>query len=482
MNSQPTQPIFACATGGNGRHALHLHRVSGRNIFAVLAPYLLFAKSKKTFQYAAHFAKYPHAPLTRYVVIQNQHQHQQKIDDVIVTLYPAPHSYTGEEMIEVSTHGNPLIIAQFFSLLRTLGFRDARAGEFTQRAVLNGKLDLTQAEGIHALIEADSWGAVELAHNNMSGLLTEEVKKLRALFIEILAYLEAHIDFAPDEVGQYSPENLLPTFHALTSQLTTLLGSYDSGLKIREGVKVVLCGAPNAGKSTLYNALLKSERAIVTPIAGTTRDVLEDKLRIGDKDFVLLDTAGLRETNDVVEKIGVERSFARIEQADVVCWVIDMTTCSTPEVFFSHVQQLRKNSSAGKETQHIIVANKTDQLSAEALALWKKHLSSTQENVVLVSQEQWAPLLHALVEAHAALAPTHANKETPMLISQRQKDKVTQALNGVLEACQLLRAQDYPEKVAFVLNEAKASLEEVVGQIGTEEVFDAVFSSFCIGK
>lgn len=477
--------IFACATGMNSRHALHLHRLSGKNVFALLVPHLFFAKSQKPFQYAAHFVQNPQAPLTRYVVIRNQSGH--KIDDVIVTLYPAPHSYTGEEMMEVSTHGNPLISSQFFSLLRTLGFRDAQAGEFTQRAVLNGKLDLTQAEGVHALILADSWGAVELAHNNLSGLLTSEVKKLRALFIDILAYLEAHIDFAPDEVGQYSPENLLPTFYSLTSQLTTLLGSYESGLKMREGVKVVLCGAPNAGKSTLYNALLKSDRAIVTPIAGTTRDVLEDKLCIGDKDFVLLDTAGLRDTNDIVEKMGVERSFARIEQADVVCFVIDVTTCLTPQEFATHLQVLLKSSTMRTHTRQIVVANKIDQLSSEALAQFKECTLETKPwglnvHLVLTSQQQCAALVQALVEAHTALTQTHDHKETAMLISQRQKDKVTRALNGVQEAEQLLRARDYPEKVAFVLNEAKASLEEVVGQIGTEEVFDAVFSAFCIGK
>ncbi len=319
-NCNHTQCIFALATP-NLISALHLHRLSGNGVFKLLSSQVFLPRSEKYLDLNnCLINNNNNKPYTRYVLIKDKQG--SLIDDVILTLYPNPKSFTGEDVIEISTHGNPLLSQQLHSLFRSLGMRDAKAGEFTQRAVLNGKLDLAQAEGINQLIHAESFGAVELARNNVEGILSKETLEIRNELIKLLAYLEAHIDFAPDEVGDYKPQELLPQVQQIKNKLTSLFKSYENGIKIREGLKIVLCGKPNSGKSSLYNALLKHDKAIVTPIAGTTRDVLEDRLLIDNKEFVLLDTAGVRDTADVVEKIGVERTLRAAKAADIICYLI----------------------------------------------------------------------------------------------------------------------------------------------------------------
>lgn len=478
--------IFALATA-NARSALHLHRLSGNGLFSRLSPYIFLPHSQNYLD-LEKLTLHSDKPVTRYVLIKNKEG--SIIDDVILTLYAKPKSFTGEDVIEISNHGNPLISIQLHSLLREIGLRDAKPGEFTQRAMLNGKLDLAQAEGINQLIHAESMGAIELARNNVEGILSKETLYIRKQIVELLAYLEAHIDFAPDEVGDYQPAILLPKIQQIKNELTSLYKSYENGLKIREGVKIVLCGKPNSGKSSLYNALLKHDKAIVTNIPGTTRDVLEDKLLIDNKEFVLLDTAGIRETVDVVEKIGVEKTLANAKQADIVCYLIaapELTQQNFIEEIHSELEKFTHTLPMTRLQKILLVLNKKDLLPQKMQeSLFKiQQISLNPQStfsVTLISQDDYTDLKNKLLQYHHKIFANTNTKKSPMLISQRQKDKVTGALNSIQEAENLIHKADYPEKIASLINTTKLFLEEIVGEISLDNVFEKVFSTFCIGK
>ncbi len=304
--------------------------------------------------------------------------------------------------------------------------------------------------------------------------------------------MEAHIDFAPDEVGEYNPQDLLPQVEKIKNKLSSLCQSYENGLKIRSGLKIVLCGKPNAGKSSLYNALLKSEKAIVTNIPGTTRDVLEEKVYIESKEFVLLDTAGLRESEDAVEKIGVERTLKTVDAANIICYVIDgslLTEQNYKTQIQSEIQEFLSSISFKKEQKLLLVLNKKDLMNPTLLNGLSNITHFLIENSadlklehVLISQHDFSQLTLVLLNIHNELHQKINLKETPMVISQRQKDKVTVALDEILLAQQLIAARDFPEKIASLFNFSKASLEEIIGDISVDTVFEKVFSSFCIGK
>lgn len=473
-HNKTNEPIFALATAQT-RSALHLHRISGHGVLDLLEPVVLCVRSRRP------ILKSMKPNECRYALVVDLQK--QIIDDAMISVFYGPKSFTGEDVIEISVHGNALISARLQSLLRSLGMRDAKPGEFSFRAVLHGKQDLTQAEGINELIHAQTYGALALARNNASGVLSKETQSLRHEILSLSAYLEAHIDFAPDEVGVYEPKSLLKNVYEIEKRLQALLSSYDTGLKIKEGVKIVLCGKPNAGKSSLYNALLKSDRAIVTDIPGTTRDVLEDQLTIQNKDFVILDTAGIRDTDDVVEKLGVQRSFQSIEKADVICLLMDVSN-HKPDEMEAFIQSEICSVPCHKDQILIPIVTKKDQLDQsliEQIQALKKQ-SDKLNSMVIISTTDTNELKEVLLKTHADLTDQWDINACPTLISTRQKDKVRLALSCVIECQHLIESTDYPEKIAMVLNNARVYLDEIVGEISLEQVLDHVFSSFCIGK
>jgi tRNA modification GTPase len=495
LNSQ-FDSIFALASPPV-RSAIHVHRISGQNLLSVLAPYLCVPNSLSAIPFRDLQLKSNGLPITRYAYFRNQHK--EVIDDVVVTFFPAPKSYTGEDVFEVSVHGNPLISAKLHSFLRQLGMRDAQPGEFTQRAVLNGKLDLVQAEGINQLIHAETFGGVTLARQAVAGVLTQETEQIREQLIEILSYLEAHIDFAPDEVGDYDPGSLLPQMQQSIDRLLLLLNTYSSGIKLREGVKVALIGKPNAGKSSLYNALLRYERAIVTHIPGTTRDVLEDRLIIDGKDFVLIDTAGIRDTVDVVEKIGVQRSIQTLAQSDIICLVIDVHQCSCETVtkfIFEQINELLQSLTIASQQKFLVILSKKDLFSNDIIQkilqdevqLFNKlnitsiHNKAMIDKFVIISEMETESLSRYLVDLHHSLTGFLAKGESPTLISARQRDKVLLAIQYLQEAENLIKKHDFPEKISSVINFARQSIQEIVGEINLDQVYQKIFSTFCIGK
>ena len=461
-----------------------LHRVTGPQVFAKLLPFFLAPHSRENFSLVfSHRSK----PVTRYLLLKNKEG--ETIDDVLVSFFQAPYSYTGEETIEISAHGNPLITRNIHSLLRQIGMRDAEPGEFTQRAFLNGKLDLTQAEAVNELIHAETENGLRLARSTNEGAVSKAALDLRSELIGALAYLEAHIDFGTDEVGNYAPSSIVPQLEKTLEKLELLSASYTTGLKLREGLKVALGGRPNAGKSSLYNALLKADRAIVTDIAGTTRDVLEDRLLISGHDFVLLDTAGLRESTDIVERIGVSRSRASLASADIVCVMCDLTnsgTVATQDFLQEELNDILRPLVGTEPPAVLLVLSKadlfTEDIRQQAERIAKQLNSSATPSIpavisdvkpetslelfaikvdacVLVSADNCDPLREALVNLYKKLTQSARGDQSAILISTRQRDKVNAALAYLQEAKVGLNNADYPEKVASLLNSSCQSLD-----------------------
>ena len=488
-------PIFALASPPM-RSAIHLHRISGRNLFKMISKYVFKPNKNELLDLNVMLLHANGKSISQYVYLKDQDLNL--IDDVMMTFFPAPKSYTGEDIIEIGVHGNPLISAKLQSLLRFIGMRDAEPGEFTQRAVLNGKIDLAQAEGINQLIHTETLGGIQLARNTVEGFLSKETELIREQLITILSYLEAHIDFAPDEVGDYDPSTLLPQMEDAKSKLLALLNTYSTGLKVREGVKVALVGKPNAGKSSLYNSLLRYERAIVTNIPGTTRDVLEDRLVIQNKDFVLIDTAGIRATSDMVEKIGVERSLKTVSIADIVCLVINLESIEFKDLknnIFSEIDKFLNETNIKIEQKILIVFSKKDLLSKETISslqsifddcflkiTYGNKYPGLSKQIVLISTDNTDLLSVNLVKIHDEMTGLLTKNENPALISMRQKDKVEIAIKCLNDAIELIGNKDFPEKISSIINHSRQSLQEIVGEIHLDNVLEKIFSTFCIGK
>lgn len=479
--------IFA-QSSAKGRSAIALHRISGPGCRNLLAGALKAVRSTptKTYSQGADL-KLQHSKATYGYIVDLQGE---IIDDCIITFFEGPRSYTGDDTIEIAAHGNPVISAKLHSLFRKLGGRDALPGEFTQRAFLNGKLDLIRAEAIDQLIHAETFGGIQIARSASTGVVGMHAHEIRSRLISVLAYFEAHIDFAEDEVGSYDAESCVTEMRSASDMIRRLANSYASGLKMREGVKIAFIGEPNAGKSSLYNKLLGIERAIVTEIPGTTRDVLEERFVIDNRDFILSDTAGIRETNDQVEKIGVERSIECGKSADVICLVIDPSKFQNIDFkvrYYDAIRRLEQSIGQDKFAFKIVVLSKSDSWSEEIrseIRLLKEETSHSNLNIVACSSKAHAltELKIMLEKAYDEVVKLGTQSETPVLFSQRQFDKANLAISTLDQAIELALNNEFPEKIASNLIQTAQHLSELVGGIGTEDVLNEIFSSFCIGK
>ncbi len=446
------EPIVAIATP-YGESAIGIVRLSGKGVLDIVKK---FFKTKGEIRPRfAHFGRL-------------YDEKGEELDEGILIYYKAPHSYTGEDMVELNLHGNPRILQRAVELFLKAGARLAEPGEFTKRAFLNGKLDLTQAEAVAELISAKAELARKVALKQLHGELSKYIRPLRDTLLELLAYVEADIEFAEEDIPTLTKEQVLEMVDKVLKGIEELLKTAKTGKFIREGIKLAIVGRPNVGKSSLFNALLKEERAIVTDIEGTTRDYIEETLQLKGIPVRLIDTAGIRETQDFVEKIGVERSKKKIEEADLVLFVIDGSREITDEDL--------KIYETIKTKESIVVVNKVDLPLRANLEIFKG------ENIIKVSALTGEGL-EELSEEILKKVGVQLEESVNIYVSLRHETLLKKAKEVLERFKDEYRTKDISPEIAMLdLREASDYLGEILGDITTEDVLGKIFSTFCIGK
>ncbi len=391
-------------------------------------------------------------------------------DEVLVTLFHSPKSYTGEETVEISCHGGVLVTQKVLETILSLGIKPAVAGEFTQRAFLNGKLDLDQAEAVADLIHAKSLKAVDAAHQQLEGRLGDHVKKFRQQIIDATAMVELELDFIEEDVEFANKEQLQKLLEEVDGEISKLLETYETGRLVKDGVRTVLIGRPNAGKSTLLNTLVGNDRAIVTDIAGTTRDTIDVDWNYEGLLFKLIDTAGLRDTEDVVEAEGVKRSQKAFEQSDLVIYLKDLSHSFSNEER-NEIGDFQKKAG---ETPFILIGTKADiELNEE----WRTEFDLKISAAVGNNVEALKRLLK-----DRALENKHYDASSLLVTSTRHRDALTKAQEQVRAALQSLAQGMTGDFLSIDLRAALNELGAITGEITNEHILDSIFSRFCIGK
>ena len=380
------------------------------------------------------------------------------VDDVLATVFRAPKSYTGEDVVEISGHGGQVVAEEILRALFAAGARPAEPGEFTRRAFINGKMDLTQAEAVMDLIAARGAASADAAAAQLAGRLGREVEKLRGETMTVLAHLEAFIDFPEEGIDPESGRALLGRVDALSSAIERMLGTADEGRMLREGVRLVIHGEPNVGKSSLLNLLLGYDRAMVSEIPGTTRDTIEENLTLRGIPFRVIDTAGLRETDDPLEAEGMRRTREHLAKADISLRVLDAGACAAP---------------CGGESGEITVLNKVD--------LWTGgDLPAGLVPLCCLDARGLDKLVDAIV-SRTRIAPP-ASREEAVAINARHQDCLRRAKDAVAAARASLERGDAPEFTAVELRAALAAVGEITGGSEADDVLGEIFRNFCIGK
>lgn len=395
------------------------------------------------------------------------------IDEVVVTFFRAPRSYTGEDVVELSCHGSPVVLQRVLELTIQLGARIAKPGEFTLRAFLNGRLDLTQAEAVRDLIEAQTTYQARVAARQLRGSFSRQLQPIKDALTNMIVHLETAVEFADEDVHPEDVKTIAVQLDRVIAELSEIERSFSFGRLVREGIQLALVGRPNVGKSSIFNKLLKKERAIVTDIPGTTRDLLSDAVSLDGIPVHLIDTAGIRKTADRVESIGVERARTAIADADVVLVILDGSQALTED-----------DQAVLEETQsapRLIVVNKSDlppQLTPEQLRATA--VGSPWIRVSALTGAGIDELRHTVVEfITSGRAPA---TEDVILTNSRHHDLIVRAIEALQESRGALE-EGYSEEVILVgMHEALRVLGEITGETTVEDILDQIFSTFCIGK
>ena len=393
------------------------------------------------------------------------------IDEVLVTLFKGPRSYTKEDVIEISCHGSQYIIQEIIRTLIKKGARLAKPGEFTQRAFLNGRFDLAQAEAVADLISAENETAHKAALSQMRGGFSQEIKNLRAELIHFASMIELELDFSEEDVEFASRDDLRKLIHQLLLAIKGLIESFRLGNVIKNGVPTVIAGKPNAGKSTLLNALLNEERAIVSDIPGTTRDVIEDEIVIEGVHFRFIDTAGIRDTEDHVERIGVERTHAKMKEASLILYMIDLSQETPIEIH----QQLNRLENLG--VPFVMVGNKIDKATSEIIADLKKDPRFVF--ISALSKENLDTLKNRILDQINLESFTSGNTIVTNARHFESLQLTQEALHRVIEGLDLQVTNDF---LAMDIRQSLHHLGEITGEITTDDLLANIFSKFCIGK
>lgn len=408
------------------------------------------------------------------------------LDQAVATVYIAPRSFTGEDVVELSVHGSTYVQRALVESLVSAGARLAEAGEFTRRAFLNGRIDLAQAEGIADVIAADSRAAHRLAASQLRGTFSRHINDLRERLVDLAALLELELDFSEEDVEFASRERLRAIAEEILQRVGRLHDSFAAGNAIKEGIPVVFAGATNAGKSSLLNELTGDERAIVSDIHGTTRDTIEETVHLGDFTFRLVDTAGIRRSDDTIERIGISRAIKAISRAGIIVLVSDITVAPDSEVMERVAEVVGDSSAVGDSTvgtdKHLVVALSKSDLAHDSSAratLAARFPAADVIEITTVTAEGTAPLRRRLVEIATSMAG-----DTPDLVVANARH--AEALGLARESCRRiidgLTAGIPVDLVAQDVRETVAHLADITGAIPSSEILSTIFSRFCIGK
>jgi len=443
-----TETIAAISTPA-GEGAIALVRISGPNAISIAGK--IFCGKEAPAKFASHLQHLGE------VVSESGNL----IDQVMMSIHRAPASYTGEDLVEISCHGGTLVTAKVLEACLRAGARAARPGEFTERAFLNGKMDLTQAEAVIDLIRARTDLALRSATEQLEGKLGEKIANIRRDLVDLLAHLEAAIDFSEEGIAPDEGDTLRARLDSVRGQIAALLATADHGRILRDGVRVVIYGPTNAGKSSLLNRLLGYERVIVSDTHGTTRDTIEETVNLRGVPVRLLDTAGLRASTSDIEREGIARTERSLQKADLRLHIVDRTT-APPEQFAQTVD--------GNE---ILVLNKSD------LA---EHPEWKNNNALRISCVTGDGLADLENEILSRISKQNLRPENALAINTRHRDCLRRALEACDRARKSFDETFSPEYLSVDLNEALGAVGEVIGTVGVEQILDSVFGQFCIGK
>ena len=397
------------------------------------------------------------------------------VDEVLVSVFRAPHSYTGEESAEITCHGSRYILNKVLALLIENGCRQAGPGEFTQRAYLNGKMDLSQAEAVADLIASSNKATHQMAMSQLRGHFSSQLAMLREQLLKLTSLLELELDFSDHEDLEFADRSeLLELTKTIDNHITRLAHSFETGQALKQGIPVAIVGKTNVGQSTLLNALLKDDRAIVSDIHGTTRDTIEDTIDINGITFRFIDTAGIRQTSDEVEQIGIERTYAAIEKARIVLWIID--TNPTAE----EIQEMQERCS---NKSLIIIINKIDKQTDISIKELSTRLSTLRLHLLSISAK-FGTNLSDLESAIYQAADIPSIQENDIIVSNaRHYDALTRAHDHILRVIDGLQIQLSGDLLSEDLRQALDTLAEITGgQITPNEVLGNIFTHFCVGK
>ncbi|HRI46902.1 MAG TPA: tRNA uridine-5-carboxymethylaminomethyl(34) synthesis GTPase MnmE [Ignavibacteriaceae bacterium] len=450
MNLQEDTIVALATPAGVG--AIAVIRVSGNKSIESVSKIFIGKDLSAVASHTIHYGK----------IITSE---KEIIDDVLISIFKEPNSYTGEESVEISTHGNPLISQKIINELVKLDVRIAEPGEFTKRAFLNGKLDLAQAEAVAEVISARSDASLKGARNQLDGMLSQKVNELRTRLINSSSLVELELDFAEEELEFVQKEQLIKMIKEIVGEIDELLSTYTFGRVIRDGVNVALVGVPNVGKSSLLNYFLKEARAIVSSIPGTTRDIIREEMFIDGILFRIFDTAGIRLSEDVIEIEGVSRSREAVKNADLVLFLNDVNHKISLELY-DELTQLTK------QEQILIVVNKID--------LKESEIKNADTFISAKTGEGMDQLFSKLKEK--ALGRAHYTEKTAIVTNIRHFNNLQNAKLHLLNAVESAQNNFSGEFISVDLRNAEAALGEIIGEVTSDDILNNIFMNFCIGK